>query len=48
MGSGLEQLDDRLREVGESIASIKTSLLVLEGTVGLMNKALFQATANLH
>jgi hypothetical protein len=42
MGSGLEQLDERLREVGESIASIKTSLQVLEGTVGMMNKALFQ------
>jgi hypothetical protein len=28
--------------VGESIASIKTSLQVLEGTVGLMSKALFQ------
>lgn len=39
-GGELKQLDERLREVSESIASIKTSLQILEVTVGMMNKAL--------
>ena len=43
MGAGeLNQLDERLREVSEGVVAIKTSLQILEGTVSMMNRALFQ------
>ena len=42
----LSQLDERLREVAESLAAIGTSVKTLEGQVTTMNKALFQSNSH--
>jgi len=42
----LSQLDERLREVAESLAAIGTSVKTLEGQVTTMNKALFQGNGH--
>ena len=42
----LSQLDERLREVAESLAAIGTSVKTLEGQMGTMNKALFQGNGH--
>ncbi len=41
-GEQLEHLDERLRELGEGMAAIRTTLQILESTTAMMNKALFQ------